>query len=124
MRLQNDDETAQVDAEWFGPDGVDLPWRARYSAYAIGAGLFFAILIGLRKLGYPFGIPVLVVTLTATILLTRFVGRFITYEVPFKALRRIVRLELTAPRPATVTHHARLTPGLIPVKEAHAPRPS
>ena len=45
MLVRPDDEVYRVDAVWLGPQGLTLPWTARYSAYGIWVVLFVGVLL-------------------------------------------------------------------------------
>ena len=45
MLIRPDDEVYRVDAVWLGPQGLTLPWTARYSAYGIWVVLFVGVLL-------------------------------------------------------------------------------
>lgn len=113
MEFPNDDETAQVDATFLGPKGWLLPFRARYSAYGIGLGLAIAALAIERRLGVRPGVWSITYTLGLVILLTRVIGRVISYEVPVRAAVAIFLHELDAPRPTTKYPAAMLRPARI-----------
>lgn len=113
MEFPNDDETAQVDATFLGPKGWLLPFRARYSAYGIGLGLAIAALAIERRLGVRPGVWSITYTLGFVILLTRVIGRVISYEVPVRAAVAIFIHELDAPRPRTTGDSVTLQPGRV-----------
>lgn len=113
MEFPNDDETAQVDATFLGPKGWLLPFRARYSAYGIGLALAVIALAIEKRLGVQPGIWSITYTLGMVILLTRIIGRVISYEVPVRAAVSVFIHELDAPRPRVKTEEAKLRPGRI-----------
>ena len=54
MLLRPDDEVYRVDAVWLGPQGLTLPWSARYSAYGIWVTLFVGVLLVVAVASYGF----------------------------------------------------------------------
>ena len=73
MLIRPDDEVYRVDAVWLGPQGLTLPWSARYSAYGIWLVLFVSVLLVEAVLPMRVTIPPvweLVLTILATYALT------------------------------------------------------
>lgn len=116
MLLLSDDEIHEVSADFLGPPGYLLPWRARYSAYAIGLSLAL-LFVGLeRRAGIPLGVWTVIYTLAAVVFATRAIGRLVSYEVPVRALASIVLHETQAPRPPTRSQVAVLIPGKVGIR--------
>lgn len=116
MRLETDDDIHEVSNEFLGPAGYLFPWRARYSAYAIGLGLTLLFVALERRAGIPLGVWTVIYTLASVVLVTRAIGRLVSYEVPVRALASIVMHETQAPRPDTRAQSAVFIPGKVPVR--------
>lgn len=97
MVIRPDDEVYRVDAVWLGPQGVTLPWSARYSAYGIWLTLFVAVLLVEAVLPMRVSVPPVwevVVTILATYALTG----VIDHDRPLSSVGQLVRSELRTPR--------------------------
>ena len=73
MRLLVDDEIYNVNSVWLGPPNRTLPFRARYSAYMVGAVVFVLLQMVERRLGIGLGFFSLAYSLLATVALTRLI---------------------------------------------------
>lgn len=110
--LHTDDELAAVNAEFLGPTGFTLPWRARYVAYGVGSVLFLVDYLILKRLGWPGGLTGFLVSVALVVAATRTIGQFVTHEVPLGALLVMLWHEVsTARRPAPA--EVVLFPGLV-----------
>ena len=119
MLLRPDDEVYRVDAVWLGPQGLTLPWAARYSAYGIWLVLFVSVLLVEAIL--PMGISVPPVwEVVLTILATYAVTGVIDHDRPVISVWQLLRAEVTAPRPAKTDRPVRLTAAAVRVRETHA----
>ena len=97
MLLRPDDEVYRVDAVWLGPQGMTLPWTARYSAYGIWVVLFVGVLVVEAVLPMEVSIPP-VWELVATILATYALTGVIDHDRPLLSVWHLLRAELRAPR--------------------------
>ena len=101
MLVRPDDEVYRVDAVWLGPQGLTLPWTARYSAYGIWVVLFVGVLFVEAVLPMSVSIPP-VWELVLTILTTYALTGVIDHDRPLVTVWQLLRWEFTAPRaPAT-----------------------
>ncbi|WP_148573453.1 hypothetical protein [Nocardioides caldifontis] len=120
MRVRPDDEVYRVDAVWLGPQGMTLPWTARYSAYGIWLVLFVTILLFEAALPMSVSIPPVwevVISVLATYALTG----VIDHDRPVHTVWQLVRAELNAPRaPRRPSAANRFTPSRIRIRESHA----
>ena len=97
MVIRPDDEVYRVDAVWLGPQGLTLPWSARYSAYGIWVVLFIGVLLVEAVLPIPVSIPP-VWELVLTILATYALTGVIDHDRPLITVWQLLRNELRAPR--------------------------
>jgi hypothetical protein len=95
--IRPDDEVYRVDAVWLGPQGLTLPWSARYSAYGIWVVLFIGVLLVEAVLPIPVSIPP-VWELVLTILATYALTGIIDHDRPLITVWHLLRNELRAPR--------------------------
>jgi hypothetical protein len=95
--IRPDDEVYRVDAVWLGPQGLTLPWSARYSAYGIWVVLFVGVLLVEAVLPIPVSIPP-VWELVLTILATYALTGVIDHDRPLITVWQLLRSELRAPR--------------------------
>ena len=119
MLLRPDDEVYRVDAVWLGPQGLTLPWSARYSAYGIWLVLFVSVLLVEALL--PTGVSVppvweLVLTILATYALTG----VIDHDRPVVTVWQLLRAEVTAPRGARPERPVRVSTSTVRVRDTHA----
>ncbi len=96
--LRPDDEVYRVDAVWLGPQGMTLPWTARYSAYGIWVTLFVGVLLVEAVLPMPVSVPP-VWELVVTVLATYAVTGLVDHDRPLHSVWQLARSELLAPRP-------------------------
>ena len=120
MRLPVDDEIYNVNAVWLGPPGKTLPFRARYVAYAVGAGVFALLQILERRLGIGFGFFALAYTLLLTVGATKLVLRVVDHDRPLGSVLRGLANEVSAPRAQTRTLTSTFRPARV---RAVPPRP-
>ncbi len=97
MLVRPDDEVYRVDAVWLGPQGLTLPWTARYSAYGIWVVLFVGVLLVEAVLPMNVSIPP-VWELVLTILATYALTGVIDHDRPLITVWHLLRWEFTAPR--------------------------
>ena len=97
MVIRPDDEVYRVDAVWLGPQGLTLPWSARYSAYGIWVVLFIGVLLVEAVLPIPVSIPP-VWELVLTILATYALTGVIDHDRPLITVWQLLRNEVRAPR--------------------------
>jgi hypothetical protein len=95
--VRPDDEVYRVDAVWLGPQGLTLPWTARYSAYGIWVVLFVGVLFVEAVLPMRVSIPP-VWELVLTILTTYALTGVIDHDRPLVTVWQLLRWEFTAPR--------------------------
>jgi len=95
--IRPDDEVYRVDAVWLGPQGLTLPWSARYSAYGIWVVLFIGVLLVEAVLPIPVSIPP-VWELVLTILATYALTGVIDHDRPLITVWQLLRNEFRAPR--------------------------
>ncbi|AXG14968.1 hypothetical protein [Intrasporangium calvum] len=98
MRLPVDDEIYNVNAVWLGPPNRTLPFRARYSAYAVGAVVFLLLQMIERRLGIGLGFFSLAYSLLATVGLTRLILSVVNPDRPLAAVLSAFVHEVSAPR--------------------------
>ena len=97
MLVRPDDEVYRVDAVWLGPQGLTLPWTARYSAYGIWVVLFVGVLLVEAVLPMRVSIPP-VWELVMTILATYALTGVIDHDRPLVTVWQLLRWEFMAPR--------------------------
>jgi hypothetical protein len=97
--VRPDDEVYRVDAVWLGPQGMTLPWTARYSAYGIWVTLFVGVLLVEAVLPMPVSVPP-VWELVVTVLATYAITGLVDHDRPLRSVWQLARAELLAPRPA------------------------
>lgn len=97
--LHTDDELGTVNADFLGPPGYTLPWRARYSAYGIGALLAVLAYWFMHRFGLPVNVFTVAWATLLIVLVTRKVGSLISYETPLRSLLAVLWQEMTGPRP-------------------------
>lgn len=108
-----------MDAVWLGPQGMTLPWSARYSAYAIWLVLFVGVLLVEAVL--PMGVSTPPVwELVLSILATYAVTGVIDHDRPIASVWQLLRTEVTAPRAAPPERPIRLTTSSVRVRDDHA----
>jgi hypothetical protein len=96
--LRPDDDVYRVDAVWLGPQGMTLPWTARYSAYGIWVTLFVGVLLVEAVLPMPVSVPP-VWELMLTVLATYAITGLVDHDRPLQSVWQLARAELSAPRP-------------------------
>lgn len=116
MLLLTDDPVHEVNAEFLGPKGWTTPWRARYVAYCLGFVVLLLILGVERRVGIGLGAMTALYDLTATVFITRALGRLIDHERPARTLAATFWHELTAPRLLQQGQSAVLVPGRVRVR--------
>lgn len=99
MLIRPDDEVYRVDAVWLGPQGMTLPWTARYSAYGIWVVLFVGILAVEGLLPMQVSLPP-VWEAVLSILFTYALTGIIDHDRPLATVWHTVRAEARTPRPA------------------------
>lgn len=98
MRLPVDDEIYNVNSVWLGPPNRTLPFRARYSAYMVGAVVFVLLQMVERRLGIGLGFFSLAYSLLATVALTRLILSVVNPDRPLAAVLAAFAHEVSAPR--------------------------
>ena len=127
MLLRPDDDVYRVDAVWLGPQGLTLPWTARYTAYGIWLLLFVSILLAEALLPMRVSIPPVwevVISILATYALTG----VIDHERPVRAVWHLIRAEVFAQRAAPTSARmaarspapVRFSPSRVRIRESHA----
>ena len=116
--FRNDDDTLSVDAVFLGPPAWSLPWRARYSAYAIGLPVFVVVLAVIHRAGVGAGFSLLGYSLLVTVAITTAIGKRLSYDRRIRAVVATLGHELTAPRP---TKGTTATLSLAKVRVTHLP---
>ncbi len=119
MLLRPDDDVYRVDAVWLGPQGMTLPWTARYSAYGIWLTLFVSVLLIEAVLPMSVSVPP-VWEVVVTVLLTYALTGLIDHERPVGSVWHLVRAELRAPRTPRPHPTVRFTTTHIRVRDSHA----
>lgn len=132
MLVRTDDEVYRVDAVWLGPPRATFPWRARYVAYALGLVLMIVVMFVQRRVGIELSFFSVAWALVITVLLTRFIGKRISYDRPVEQVLALFRHELFGPRRRAESRggpvhngHVRVTspvPPSRPVNEAEPDR--
>ena len=120
MLLRPDDDVYRIDAVWLGPQGMTLPWTARYTAYAIWLTLFVSILLIEAVLPMSVSVPPvweIVISVLATYALTG----VIDHERPIRSVWQLLRAELAAPRAPKPPRALRFAPTSVRIRESHAP---
>ena len=118
MLIRPDDEVYRVDAVWLGPQGLTLPWSARYSAYGIWVILFVGVLTVEAVLPMQVSVPPvweLVVTILATYALTG----VIDHDRPLISVWELLRSELRAPRAPANSRPVRMSASSVRLRENH-----
>lgn len=117
--LRPDDDVYRVDAVWLGPQGLTLPWSARYSAYGIWVVLFVAVMLVEAALPMKVSIPP-VWELVLTILATYALTGVIDHDRPVSSVWHLLRAEFSAKRTPKDTRLVRLTsPTSVRLRENH-----
>jgi len=93
VRVAPDDEVYRVRTEWLGPDGLTLPWSARYQAYGLWLALFVIILAVELFTPLSVGLPPVWEICIAT-LITYAVMAYTDYDVPLRAVVPVVFSEI------------------------------
>jgi hypothetical protein len=119
LRLRPDDEVYRVDAVWLGPQGMTLPWSARYSAYGIWLTLFVSVLLFEAILPMRVSVPP-VWEVVLTILATYALTGVIDHERPLSSVLQLLHVELVSPRPRRAARAVRTTPSTVRVRKRHA----
>ena len=118
MLVRPDDEVYRVDAVWLGPQGLTLPWTARYSAYGIWVVLFIGVLLVEAVLPMRVSIPP-VWELVLTILTTYALTGVIDHDRPLITVWQLLRWELMAPRTAAAAKPVRTDASSLRLRENH-----
>ena len=108
MLIRPDDEVYRVDAVWLGPQGMTLPWSARYSAYGIWLALFVSVLLVEAVLPMRVSVPP-VWEVVLTILGTYALTGVIDHERPLVSVMHLLRVEMRTPRPPRPARPVRVT---------------
>lgn len=118
MQVLTDDPVFEVDSTWLGPEGMQLPWRATYRAYAVGFVIFVLALTVERRIGMGSSILGTAWTLLGTVAATRYVMRFVSSERTVRSLFVTFVHEVTAPRHSATAGAIRavLVPGKVRVR--------
>jgi hypothetical protein len=119
MLIRPDDDVYRVDAVWLGPQGLTLPWSARYSAYGIWVVLFVGVLVVEAVLPMRVSLPP-VWELVLTILATYALTGVIDHDRPLSSVWETARAELTAPRAVKQARPVRVDAGSVRVRGSHA----
>lgn len=119
MVIRPDDEVYRVDAVWLGPQGMTLPWSARYSAYGIWLTLFVVVLLVEAVLPMSISVPP-VWEVVLTILSTYALTGIIDHERPLVSVVHLLRTELRTPRTRKAGRPARVTASKIRSRSHHA----
>ena len=111
MRISSDDELFRTNLVWLGPQGLTLPFAARYLAYATWLGFFLLILLveGVTPLSVhlPPVWEICIATIATYGLLV-----FVDHERPVGSIWSSFIADLTAPRrtkPKSITYQDRHT---------------
>jgi hypothetical protein len=123
MRLSPDDEVYRVDAVWLGPQGLTLPWSARYSAYGIWLVLFVGVLMVEAALPMRVSVPP-VWELVLTILATYALTGVIDHDRPLITVWELLRSEARTPRAPKTPRPTRLKATSVRTRENHVHVPS
>ncbi|ROR91822.1 hypothetical protein EDD33_2698 [Nocardioides aurantiacus] len=119
MVIRPDDEVYRVDAVWLGPQGMTLPWSARYSAYGIWLTLFVTVLLVEAVLPMSISIPP-VWEVVLTILATYALTGVIDHERPLASVVHLVRIEMRTPRARKAGRPVRVSATQIRSRSHHA----
>ena len=118
MLVRPDDDVYRVDAVWLGPQGLTLPWTARYSAYGIWVVLFIGVLLVEAVLPMRVNIPP-VWELVLTILATYALTGVIDHDRPLITVWQLLRWELVAPRAPAAAKPVRTDASSLRLRENH-----
>ena len=118
MLVRPDDEVYRVDAVWLGPQGLTLPWTARYSAYGIWVVLFVGVLLVEAVLPMRVSIPP-VWELVVTILTTYALTGVIDHDRPLISVLQLLRSEARSPRPRAADRPFRTDASSLRLRENH-----
>lgn len=116
MLLRPDDEVYRVDAVWLGPQGLTLPWTARYTAYGMWLVVFVSILLVEAILPMRVSIPP-VWEVVLSVLATYALTGIIDHERPVRSVWQLLRAELSAPRAPRTPAPVRFTPSRVRIRE-------
>lgn len=119
MLVRPDDDVYRVDAVWLGPQGLTLPWSARYSAYGIWVVLFVGVLVVEAVLPMDVSLPP-VWELVLSILATYALTGVIDHERPLASVWQTARVELAGPRVTKQPRPVRVKAGSVRVRGSHA----
>lgn len=105
--LHTDDAAHQVDAHFLGVPGYpSLPFAVTYPALGTGFLLFWVVTWLLRHVGLPTSIGFALLDLALTVLATKWVMRFSSYNRPVRYLPVILHHEISSarrPKPVAYT---------------------
>jgi hypothetical protein len=100
MRLRTDDDLYDVDARWYGPPGKTLPFKVRYKAYALGAGVYVLLTVLARGVLHAgMSLALILELLMATALITTRVMKSVNPDRSVAQLLASWGDDLRAPRP-------------------------
>ena len=98
--IDNDDLLHRVDQHYLGPTGFTFPFRIRYAALGLGAGIFVMVFVIARAIVHvPLGFKSLAVMVVITVVLTARVTKFVNSDRPVRSVLRAAWNDLNAPRP-------------------------
>lgn len=117
MLVRTDDEVYRVDAVWLGPPRATFPWRARYVSYGVGLLVMVVVMFLQRRLGLGLDFFSVAWALVLTVLITRFIGKRVSFERPVGQVLGLFRHEVVGPRERTapaggavLSSHVRVRP--------------
>lgn len=118
MLIRPDDDVYRVDAVWLGPQGMTLPWTARYTAYGIWLVLFVSTLLVEAVLPTRVSVPP-VWEVVFSVLATYALTGVIDHDRPVRSVWQLLRAELFAPRAPKASINVRFTTNRIRYRGTH-----
>jgi hypothetical protein len=98
MKLRCDDAIRQVDNVFLGFPGWTFPWRARYSAYVVGAAVAVVVAVIELRLGVHSLEAFATILAAVTVAVTYGLMSLVSYDRPVRVLPVILWHEVSAPR--------------------------
>lgn len=121
MLVRTDDEVYRVDGVWLGPPRATFPWRARYVSYGLGLVIMVALMFLQRRLGIDLSFFSIAWALVLTVLLTKFIGKRISYDRPVEQVLALFSHEVTGPRRRSARRGGPVRVGHVRVRSATGP---
>lgn len=117
MRIEPDDDVFRIHAVFLGPQGLSLPWAARYTAYGVGFVIFLAILLVEAITPIPVGLPP-VWEFCLAVVATYGVMTFVDHDRPLRSVAQAAGAERRAVRLTDQPERVRMTVSHVKIKES------